>query len=241
VKMQSLQSSSARVSSSVSGLRVRAFAPAPVQRGSLQVTAAITRQKKEQIVSDLKQSLDSSLIVFSSRFKGVDVPTMQKMRKTMPEGTQVFICKNNLMKVALKEMESWSALQENNGCAGENMWFFVPEENLQESIRAYFTFEGELFTAAQKNAPKGTTPERPISISSVCFEKKYLSSDQLKSISDLPTKKELLATIAGLAKQPATKIATGVKAVPTKLARAINLVAELSDDKSVTVASLVKA
>lgn len=44
---------------------------------------------------------------------------------------------------------------------------------------------------------------------------------QFKACESIPSKKQLLATIARLAKQPATKIATGIKQVPTKLAVAI--------------------
>eukprot|EP00983_Pelagomonas_calceolata_P035119 1098354-Pelagomonas_calceolata.AAC.5 len=47
---------------------------------------------------------------------------------------------------------------------------------------------------------------------------------QLKACEKIPTKKQLLATIASLAKQPATKVATGIKQVPTKLAVAIKQV-----------------
>jgi len=47
---------------------------------------------------------------------------------------------------------------------------------------------------------------------------------QLKACEKIPTKKQLLATIAMLAKQPATKLATGIKQVPTKLAVAIKQV-----------------
>jgi large subunit ribosomal protein L10 len=51
-----------------------------------------------------------------------------------------------------------------------------------------------------------------------------VSRSQLKACEKLPTKKQLLATIASLAKQPAKKIAVGVKAVPTKLAIALKKV-----------------
>jgi len=47
---------------------------------------------------------------------------------------------------------------------------------------------------------------------------------QLKKCEALPTKKELYATIAGLAKQPATKLATGIKMIPNKLAIAMKKV-----------------
>lgn len=42
-------------------------------RPSAQVTNAVTRQKKEEIVTNLKQKLDGSVIVFGMRFKGLDV------------------------------------------------------------------------------------------------------------------------------------------------------------------------
>jgi len=46
---------------------------------------------------------------------------------------------------------------------------------------------------------------------------------QFKRCENLPTKKQLQATIARLLKQPATKIASGVKAVPRKLAYGIKV------------------
>lgn len=64
---------------------------------------------------------------------------------------------------------------------------------------------------------------------------------QLKACENIPTKKELLATIARLAKQPAQKIATGIKMVPTKLAIALKKVSELDEDKTKTLAQVVKA
>jgi ribosomal protein L10 len=39
----------------------------------MQVTNAITRQKKEEIVADLKEKLNNSVIVFGLRYKGLDV------------------------------------------------------------------------------------------------------------------------------------------------------------------------
>lgn len=40
---------------------------------------------------------------------------MQKFRKSLPEGTEVFICKNNLMKVAVGQSDGWGQLSE-KGC-----------------------------------------------------------------------------------------------------------------------------
>lgn len=63
---------------------------------------------------------------------------------------------------------------------------------------------------------------------------------QFKRCENLPTKKQLQATIARLLKQPATRIASGVKAVPRKLAYGIKALSELDEDKSKLVGDVAK-
>lgn len=63
---------------------------------------------------------------------------------------------------------------------------------------------------------------------------------QFKRCENLPTKKQLQATIARLLKQPATRIATGIKAVPRKLAYGIKAISELDEDKSKIVGDVAK-
>lgn len=45
-----------------------------------QVTSALTRQKKEQIVSDITGKLENSVIVFGLRFKGLNVSAAARLR-----------------------------------------------------------------------------------------------------------------------------------------------------------------
>lgn len=162
---------------------------------------------------------------------------------------------------------------------GENCWVFVDESAIQDTVKHYFKFEEDLFTAAKKAAVKNQEVKPPTSISTVVMDGKLLSpkdvsagagrcawprhllhhlharahgaaavacrgavrrherahvcprraspppaAAQLKACEKLPSKKQLLATIAMLTKQPATKIAKGIKQVPTKLAVALRLV-----------------
>lgn len=211
--------------------------PFTAQRGSLQVMNAVSRQKKEAIVKELKGKLDESMVVFGMRHKGLSVSTVQRFRKGLPEGASVFVCKNNLMKVAVKETEGWSSLAD-QGCTGENAWVFVKEDAVADAIKHYFKFEEDLFTEAKKTAAKNVEVKRPTEVSAAVMDNKFLTPAELKKCESLPTKKQLLATIAGLAKQPATKLATGIKAVPTKLATAIKKVSELDEDQTKTVASV---
>jgi large subunit ribosomal protein L10 len=128
-----------------------------------QVTAALTRQKKEQIVSEITGKLENSVIVFGLRFKGLDVSaaagvvafqsirastssnwpagtalgggnrlcccrccctaattavqvqTLQKFRRGVPENSSVYVCKNSLMREATKKVPGWETLAD-TGC-----------------------------------------------------------------------------------------------------------------------------
>lgn len=204
------------------------------------VTAAVSRQKKTQIVTTLKEKFSDSTVVFGLRHKGLNVQTIQKFRQGLPEGATLYICKNNLMKVAISETKGWTPLQE-KGCTGDNAWLFVKEEAIADSIKHYFKFEETLYAEAKKNAPKGVEPTKPTEISVACMDSRFLTPAELKKCEALPTKKELLATIAGLAKQPATKLASGIKMVGTKVAIAFKKVSELDEDQTKTVGSFAKA
>ncbi len=49
-----------------------------------------------------------------------------------------------------------------------------------------------------------------------------MTEDQVRAITELPTKEELMARLAGAIKAMPTRVAVGIKAVPTKLAVGIN-------------------
>uniref|UniRef100_A0A7S0X284 Uncharacterized protein n=1 Tax=Chlamydomonas leiostraca TaxID=1034604 RepID=A0A7S0X284_9CHLO len=114
-------------------------------------------------------------------------------------------------------------------------------EAVQDTVKHYFKFSDDLLIEAKKVAPKNTEVKPPTELSSIVMDNAVIDTKQLKACEKLPTKKQLLATIAMLAKQPTTKIATSIKQVPTKLAIAIKKVSELDEDKTKTVASVVKA
>lgn len=219
--------------------RAKPFTMARVQRGSLQITAAISRAKKEEVVLNLKGRLDDSIIVFGFRYKGLPVSTMQKFRKGLPEGSSVVVTKNSLMKVAISQTTGYEPLAD-GGCTGENAWVFVNEDSIASTVKHYFKFEQTLLDDAKKIAPKGSEVKAPIQVSSIIMSGKMLTPAELKKCENLPTKLQLLATIARLAKQPATKLATGIKMVPTKLAIAVKKVSELDDDKTKTVGSFAQ-
>ena len=123
---------------------------------------------------------------------------------------------------------------------GDNAWIFIKEDGIADTIKHYFKFEDDLFAEAKKVAAKGVEVKRPTEVSAAIMENRILSSEELKKCEALPTKKQLYATIAGLAKQPATKIATGIKMTTTKIAIAVQKLSELDEDQTKTVGSFAK-
>lgn len=222
------------------GMSTRPFTSMRVERRALQVCNALSRTRKVETVETLKKQLDSSIIVFSMRFKGLSVATQQRFRKGLPESSRMMVCKNNLMRVAVKDSAKWSTLAE-KGSAGENAWIFVQEDGIQDTLKHYFKFEEDLLAEAKKVAPKGTEVKPPTSLATILMDNALLSPAELKKCESLPTKMQLIATVAGLAKQPATKLAKSIKEVPSKLARAIKEVSKLDEDQSKLVSSFVKA
>jgi len=59
-----------------------------------------------------------------------------------------------------------------------------------------------------------------------------LSKEQVDALGDLPSKEELMARIARGINANTTKIATGIKEVPTSLARALREVSEKDNEEA---------
>jgi large subunit ribosomal protein L10 len=235
-----LLSSTQRVYSRPSFGGAKPFTNAAPSRGALRVCNALSRERKEATVEKIKTMLADSSIVFGIRFKGISVPTIQKLRKSMPEGTSIVVAKNSLMRIACNTTTEWKDVSE-TGCYGENAWVFVPEDSIKDTIKNYFNFEDQLLAEAKKAAPKGKQDDvkPPTETTTIVMGGKLLTPKELRECEKLPTRKELLATIAALAKQPAKKIAVGVKQLPLKLAIALKKVAELDEDQSVLVSAVV--
>lgn len=58
---------------------------------------------------------------------------------------------------------------------GENAWVFVNEEEIAETVKAYFKFEEDLFVEAKKQAAKNVEVKRPTEVSCAVMSGQYLS------------------------------------------------------------------
>ncbi|KAK9814411.1 hypothetical protein WJX72_005529 [[Myrmecia] bisecta] len=200
---------------------------------TLQVEDAITRAKKEETVANLVQGLQSSAVVFGMRHERVKVKQLQEFRRKLPEGAKLVVAKNTLMGVAADQVEGWQELK--SGFKKENAWVFIGEDCIAESVKAFMDFEAGLLAAIPKEQRASA---KPTDISIGVMDNKPLDMAGIKKLEKLPTKAQLITTIAILIKKVPTKVAVAIKQVPTKVAFGVKALADGDEDKARIVGEL---
>lgn len=183
----------------------------PVKQSSLYMGGAsgyaTSLEGKKERVERVKQLLDSSQMIFTVPASSIKVADAQKLRRSMPEGTTISVIKNTVMERAIEGTEyaaATSLLQ------GANMWFFI-EEDIGGTIKAFNAFVKE------------TNKKESHGVLGGVIEGTVYDPQGVEAIGALPSKNELYARIAGGIKAVPTKLARVVKAPSSKLARAIKL------------------
>mmetsp|Transcript_26486 Transcript_26486/g.45609 ORF Transcript_26486/g.45609 Transcript_26486/m.45609 type:complete len:300 (-) Transcript_26486:733-1632(-) len=185
-----------------------------------QINMAVTKEKKQQVLEDLKQALSAEDVsaVFGLEFTGITHKNLEQLRKKMPEGTKVQVVKNTIMNLAIKETR-WEPLADH---LKGPVAFVMCKEDPQASVKAYKAFNKEVL---------GLKGDDDFKLNFGCFEGELLARQDMIQFDTFPTKQECMARIARALKSIPTRIARGVKSPPTKLARALQMVADGKGEK----------
>ena len=177
---------------------------------------ALTKERKAEQVDKLKSALEQSTLVLSFDHSDVSVKNMMEFRRAMKDDTEVMVVKNTLVRRAASETEGWDGLGE--VATGTNTWIFVGSD-FKSAIKPFKELQKDL---------KARDIERDFNAG--LLEGQKLSPQQLKTVEDLPSKADLIATIARLINQPASKLAFAVKAVPGKVGYAAEALRKKADE-----------
>ncbi|MEB3212529.1 MAG: 50S ribosomal protein L10 [Leptolyngbyaceae bacterium] len=185
-----------------------------------------TLEDKKAIVTELKELLSESQLAIVIDYQGLSVAEITDLRNRLREsGAQCKVTKNTLMRIAIDGDDNWQPME--NFLKGTSA-FLLLKDDFGQGIKAYQSFQKD----KKKTELRGGV-----------MEGRALTEDDIKAITELPTKEELIARIAGAINSIPTKLAVGTKAVPTKLAvgikevpsslaRAIQAVAQKEDGGS---------
>lgn len=169
---------------------------------------------KKATVATVQELLETSDMIFSIPASSMTVSESQKLRQSMPEGTQIKVIKNKLMARAV---DGTPYEQATNMLKGANMWFFV-EEDISGTIKAYKAF-------CKDCGKKDSHPLLGGVMEGILYDEAGVDA-----IGNLPSKQELYAKIAGSIKAVPTKVARVIKEPNSKLARAIKLAGEKQNE-----------
>ena len=168
-----------------------------------------TLANKKEIVAELKDSLSDAQLAFVINYEGLSVAEITDLRNRLrPVGASCKITKNTLMNIAISDDENWQPMED---MLSDATAFLFTGEEIGAAVKAYKAFQKE----TKKTELRGGV-----------MEGQALTKEQVEALGDLPTKDELYAKIAGSINALATKIAVGVKEVPSGLARGLKAVSE---------------
>ena len=165
------------------------------------------RAEKRELVASLQSAFSSAGSIVVARNAGLTVADLETLRKQMKQaGGSVKVAKNRLAKLALKDTSNadMSALFE-----GPTVIAFAKDPMTAPKVASAFADKNNKFEVL--GGAMGATGLDPAKV---------------KALATMPSLDQLRATLAGMLKQPGTRIASVLQAPGGAVARVISAHAE---------------
>ncbi len=163
------------------------------------------RAQKEQLVDELGQIFESSGVVVVSHYVGMTVAEMQDLRHRAREaGGAVRVAKNRLAKIALKGK---------------------PCESIGDLLTGMTVLTySEDPVAAAKVAQEYSKENPKLEILGGAMGENALDVAGVETVSKMPSREELISTIAGMLGAPASNIAGAIGAPASNIASILSTI-----------------
>lgn len=173
---------------------------------------AISRQRKEELLSQYTDLIDKSQAIFLAEYKGMSVKAMESLRDEVAKSDGSFhVTKNTLLKRALTDAQKT-----------------VPEELLLGQLATGFALS-EAPTLA-KTLVDFAKREEKLVLKGGFLGDELLSPAQIESLAKLPTLDELRGQLLGLINAPARNLAYVVASGVRQVVNVIDAYAKSEDN-----------
>lgn len=164
--------------------------------------------EKQQVVEEIRQQLEQSMLVVFADYRGLKVDEMTELRnKLRIPGVEVKVLKNTMLRFALEKNGNKDMADLING---PNAAIFSQDDPVAP---AKILFE---FAKTHKN----------LEIKTGLLEGQVISPEKIKNLADLPSREVLVATVLGTMQAPITSFVRVLNANLTGLVRALDQVRE---------------
>ncbi|TAE29886.1 MAG: 50S ribosomal protein L10 [Candidatus Kapaibacterium sp.] len=169
----------------------------------------VTKEKKREIVAGLVRKLENSTSLYLMDAGGVTVAQAGAMRQEFRKiNAEMKVAKNTLIRLALKEDGK----------------FDVSDTVLKGSTAVVFVYEDPIAPAKliRKYFEKDKKPALKLAI----IEGQTFDGSQLKTVSELPSREDMIASIIGSLHAPISGIVGSINAVMRDVASLVEEVAK---------------
>jgi len=148
---------------------------------------ALTRDKKEKVISEIERLLSDSKLTVIAKYQGTPVKAMQQLRSSAAaDGTTIHVIKNRLFKKALS---SDASLRDINTAEMHGQLLYA------------FNSDDEVAPARSLADFAKSNPQIEF-VAAITADGQLLSPDSVKDLASLPTKDVLRAQLIGTISAP---------------------------------------
>jgi large subunit ribosomal protein L10 len=176
---------------------------------------ANTKAGKAVILERTKALIETSSMIITVPAEGITKENIDLLRKALGKTIKASVVKNSIMGIACKDTP-FESINTNGPLKNPNMFFFIPEGEAKPAFKAYTKWLKEI---------KRDAPAKSAVMEGVLYE----GAGPIEIVTSLPTKLELITKIAIGIKAVPTKVGKGVAAVPNKLGKAFALFRDTLD------------
>ncbi len=156
---------------------------------------AISRDKKQSLVSELSEILGNAKMTAFAAYEGLTVADLQELRRAArAQGVAIKVVKNRLVRVALEQSEALKA---------------VDTSSLKGQLLYAVSSEDEV-APAQTLANFAKTHEALLLKGGISAEGKLLDEAEVKALATLPSKNELIAQVLATLSSPLDGVMNGL-------------------------------
>ena len=170
----------------------------------------MNREDKNQVIANLKGKLEENPHFYLTDISEMTVEDSNKLRGAFHEqGIRIEVVKNTLLKKAMESAEAdYSPLY----------------DVLKGNTSIMFTEVGNVPAKVIEKFRKSN--EKPILKGAYVEESVYIGDDQVKVLSSIKSKDELIGDIIGLLQSPAKNVISGLKGSGSKLSGILKTLSE---------------
>lgn len=148
---------------------------------------ALTREKKEQIVAEVAQLLQSSKMTVVAKYAGTSVKSMQALKRASRDnGTTLKVVKNRLVIKALSDNAKFAGA-DTNRLSGQLLYAFNAEDEVAPA---------QVLANFAKNEPQLEF------VGALTADGSFISAEDVKALAGLPSKDQLRAQLVGMFAAP---------------------------------------